>query len=60
MIATESESEKLVAGRLRLPKNQTRWFLHTDLLTAQMHFSKPSQSHPDRIRVGFVTVQYDP
>ena len=54
---TESESRKLVAGRMRHAKNQARWFLHTSLLLDQMRLAKPWPGHSDQIRVGFA--QYD-
>ena len=55
---TESESGKLVAGRLSPARNRARWFLHTSLLPDQVRLAKPWPGHPDRTRVGFA--QYDP
>ena len=55
---TESESGKLVAGRLRPGRNWARWFLHTSFLPDQMHLAKPWPGHSDQIRVSFAP--YDP
>ena len=57
MIATKSESGKLVADQLHPARNWAQWFLHTGFLPDQMCFTKPWQDRPDWILVGFVQTE---
>ena len=47
--ATESESGKLVVSWLPHARSWSWWFLHTGLLSDQMHLAKPWPGHPDRM-----------